>query len=454
MADSTISSLGLGSDGALSYDVIDQLRAVDEDAIIAPIDRKIDQNETQASDLSILTTLTATLKSSTSTLADDMTYLKTSVTSSSDNVSVTAESGVSPQDFTLDVQALAKQDIYQSTSYSAEDSTFTNADDTINFNIDGNDYQIDVTATTTLEGLKTQIYDATEGKITASILNVGGDTPYKLVLKSTDTGANNAITVTSTGGGTAVSDLGFDTAENHIQTATDAEFTYNNVAITRSTNTIDDLMVGVTINLNDIGSSNISIKQDTSTITNGVQSFVDNYNELMNNLAESTKYDSETQLAGTFQSSSEIKSLQSDMRRQLLLVDEKGRSISDYGVTINDAGLLEFDSSILDSKLSSDSADVEDFFNGTSETEGYFTKYNNTLDSYINSDSGVLTLYSNQLTNSHSGLEDERVRNVDRLDAKYDTMAKRFASYDAVIGNLNAQFESLSMMINQSYADK
>jgi len=454
MADSTISSLGLGSDGALSYDVIDQLREVDENAMIKPIDNKISKNKTQANDLSILTTMTATLKSSTSTLADDMTYLKTSVTSSSENISVTAESGVPSQDFTLDVQTLAKQDIYQSNSFSAENSTFTTTNDTINFNIDGSDYQIDVTATTTLEELKGQIYDATDGKITASLLNVGGDNPYKLVLKSTDTGVNNAVTVTSTGGGTAVSDLGFDDDTNHIQNATDAEFTYNNVSITRSTNTVDDLIVGVTINLNDIGSSNISIKQDTSTITNGVQSFVNNYNELMNNLAESTKYDSDTKLAGTFQSSSEIKSLQSDMRRQLLTVDDQGRSISDYGVTINDAGLLEFDSSILDSKLSSDSADVEDFFNGTSDTEGYFTKYNNVLDSYINSDSGVLTLYSNQLTNSHTGLEDERAKNVARLDAKYDTMAKRFASYDAVISNLNAQFESLSMMINQSYADK
>jgi flagellar hook-associated protein 2 len=453
MADSTISSLGLGSDGALSYDVIDQLRAVDEDAIIKPIDNKISQNETQAGDLSILTTLTATLKASTSTLADDMTYLQTSVTSSSDSVSVTAESGVSPQDFTLDVQTLAKQDIYQSNSFTAENSTFTNTDDTINFNIDGNDYQIDVTATTTLEELKGQIYDVTDGKITASLLNVGGDTPYKLVLKSTDTGVDNAITVTSTGGGTAISDLGFDVAENHIQSATNAEFTYNNVSITRSTNTIDDLIVGVNINLNDIGSSNISIKQDTSTITNGVQSFVDSYNELMNNLAESTKYDSETELAGTFQSSSEIKSLQSDMRRQLLIVDDQGRSISDYGVTINDAGLLEFDSSILDSKLSSDPSDVEAFFNGTSETKGYFTKYNNVLDSYINSDNGVLTLYSDQLTNSHTSLEENRQKSVDRLDAKYDTMVKRFASYDAVIGNLNAEFESLSMMINQSYAN-
>ena len=37
MATSSISSLGLGSDGVLSYDVIDQFRAADESAQITHI---------------------------------------------------------------------------------------------------------------------------------------------------------------------------------------------------------------------------------------------------------------------------------------------------------------------------------------------------------------------------------------------------------------------------------
>lgn len=41
MATSSLSSLGLGSDGALSYDTIDKLRAVDEKAILNPIDTKM-----------------------------------------------------------------------------------------------------------------------------------------------------------------------------------------------------------------------------------------------------------------------------------------------------------------------------------------------------------------------------------------------------------------------------
>ncbi len=448
MADSTISSLGLGSDGALSYDVIDQLRQVDEKAIIAPIDNKISENETQTKDLSVLTTMTASLKSFTSTLADDMTYLKTTVSSTSDNVSVTASSGVMPQDFSIDVTTMAKQDIYQSNKYEKEDSTFTDTQDTIKINIDGKDYTITVDSQTTLKSLKDEIYDATEGKVTASLLNVGGDNPYRLILKSTDTGTNNAITISSDG--SAVSDLGLDDSANHIQTATDADFKYNGIQIIRNSNTIDDLIVGVKIELKDQGESNISIKQDTSIITDSVKSFVDKYNELMNNLAESTKYDPDTKTAGTFQNSSEIKSLQSDIRRQLLSVDSHGRSLSEYGVTMNDAGLLEFDSSALDKKLSDNPKDVEDFFKGSDEEKGYFTNFNNLLDSYIDKDKGVLTLFANQLSSSHDTLENDKETSIKRLDDKYKTMAAKFAAYDEIINQLNASFQSLSMQISQS----
>ena len=448
MADSTISSLGLGSDGALSYDVIDQLRQVDEKAIIAPIDNKISENETQTKDLSVLTTMTASLKSFTSTLADDMTYLKTTASSTSDNVSVTASSGVMPQDFSIDVTTMAKQDIYQSNKYEKEDSTFTDTQDTIKINIDGKDYTITVDSQTTLKSLKDEIYDATEGKVTASLLNVGGDNPYRLILKSTDTGTNNAITISSDG--SAVSDLGLDDSANHIQTATDADFKYNGIQIIRNSNTIDDLIVGVKIELKDQGESNISIKQDTSIITDSVKSFVDKYNELINNLAESTKYDPDTKTAGTFQNSSEIKSLQSDIRRQLLSVDSHGRSLSEYGVTMNDAGLLEFDSSALDKKLSDNPKDVEDFFKGSDEEKGYFTNFNNLLDSYIDKDKGVLTLFANQLSSSHDTLENDKETSIKRLDDKYKTMAAKFAAYDEMINQLNTSFKSLSMQISQS----
>jgi len=447
MADSSISSLGVGSQGVLSYDKIDQLKKVDENATIKPIDNRIAQNKTQSDDLAILTTMTASLKSASSTLSDETNYLSRSVTSSDEGISVSAEAGAEIQDFSFEVTKLAKRDIYQSKSFTNSTDTFASGDDTITINVDGKDYNINVDSTTKLDDLKDKIYDATDGKVIASILNIGGDTPYKLILKSADTGADNTMTISSTGD--AVANLGIaDDAISHIQHAIDLEATFDGVSITRSSNTVDDLITGVTIKATKEVSSNISIKQDTSVISDSLQSFVDKYNELINNLNESTKYDSQTKASGTFQGTSEIKNLKNDIATQLFQLDPEGRNLSEYGITLNSTGLLEFDKSAYDSKMSTDNKDVENFFRGDISNDGFFTKYNDMLSGYIKFKTGTLSQLNTQLTDEKRSLEENKTTATERLDTKYDILTTKFRAYDAIISKFNASFQSLSMQIS------
>ena len=441
---SSLSSLGLGSQGALSYDVIDKLRAVDEQAIIAPIDKKITTNKTQTNDLSALTTLTASLKAETSTLSDEMSYLQRSATSSDAGVSVSVQAGAEIQDFSFNVTTLAKRDINESKAFNKTTDTFASVDDTININIDGKDYTIGILATDSIQTFKDKIFDATDGKVTASLLNVGGTDPYKLVLKSTDTGANNAITVTSAGITNGTTDLGL----NRIQPAGDLDASFNGVQITRSSNTIDDLITGVSIKATQEVNSNISIKQDSQSISDSISSFVTKYNDLMNNLVESTKYDTQTKAAGTFQGNSDIKNLKSDVSKNIFNLDSKGRSLEDYGVTLNSAGLLEYDSSKFDAKIQTDSKDVENFFRGDGTTDGLFTTYNSMLSNYIDTSTGVLTRFNTQLSDEKTTLNENKATATTRLDSKYAIMVKKFSAYDAIIGQLNASFQSLSMQIS------
>lgn len=375
----SLSNIGLGSNGALSYDIIDKLRAVDDTNQVTPIEDKLTSTENKLKDLSILTTMTASLKSATSTLSDELTYLQRTSTNTGTSVDVSAASGTAIQDFKIDVTTLAQRDIVESQAFANTTSTFTASSDTININIDGNDYTIDVTSSTTISEFKNQVFDKTNGTVSASILNVGGTDPYKLILKSTDTGLSQDITVTSTG--SAVTDLGL----TDLNKAQDASFLYNDVSISRSTNSFDDLIVGVNITLKEAGISNVTISQDTTDITDSMESFVSKYNDLMSNINESIKYDSDTKTSGTFQGVSEIISMKSNLSRQLLSVDENGKSLSDYGISLNDAGILEFDKSIIESKLSTDPKDVESFFRG-------ITTYNTTINSGSSVSAGAINL--------------------------------------------------------------
>ncbi len=73
---------------------------------------------------------------------------------------------------------------------------------------------------------------------------------YKLFLESDETGVSNAITINSD-----FLNIGVEDVNHHVQTASDAVVFYNNVEITRSNNSIDDLIEGVELNLQSISGS-------------------------------------------------------------------------------------------------------------------------------------------------------------------------------------------------------
>lgn len=437
MATGSLSSLGLGSDGVLSYDVIDKLRAVDETAQLDPIDTKLETNSTRQTDLSTITTLASTLKAATSSLADETSYLQRTTTVSNDAVSVTADAGTNIQDFTIRVDQLAQKDIYQSNSFASQTSTFTSSSDTISIEFDGKTYDFSVTSSTTLSDLSDMINDKMDGKVTASLLNVGGTNPYKLVLKSDETGADNAITIQS---GTAADALGL----TNIQEAKDAQFTYNGVSITRSSNTIDDLMVGVTLTLNEeqesTESTKVSITQDWSDVKEQLNNLVTSYNNLISNLSSATSYDSETSTAGVFQGVSQLTSLSASLRKELLALDSEGRSLMDYGISMNSSGQLEFTESTFTSKVTDDPEDIKDYFSGS-------TTYATTTFQGTSVASGALNITYGDLTINDVGV---RFSTSAGATAEENALALQNAINAAGISGVTASVDSNNAIILKS----
>lgn len=74
MAIGSLSSLGLGSK-VLNYDVIDKLKDADEKALIAPLDKKMEQNVEKQKALVEIKALLSALKGPVKTLSDYSTYI-------------------------------------------------------------------------------------------------------------------------------------------------------------------------------------------------------------------------------------------------------------------------------------------------------------------------------------------------------------------------------------------
>ena len=456
MADfGVLSSLGLGSQGALNYDIIDKLKKADEDAVIKPIDSKISLDKKREDALAKLTTLLATLKGSASTLSYDNIYSKVAVDTIGTSATATVQDGVSSQTINLDVTNIATNDVQESDSFSSKDSTFTSEADTLKFELaSGESFSIDVDENTTISQLEEMINDNSNGTISASILNVGGDNPYKLVIKSTQTGADNAITVSSTGGGSAADDLNLTTVGDGAQ---DANFTYNGISITRSTNDISDLITGVDIKLVSSGTTTIKISQDTDSLKDSVKSFISAYNDLIDNLDETTKYDAKTKQQGIFQGVSQIRGIKYDINNTVFEYDTSGVSLADFGITQNSTGHLELDESIFDNKIATDPNAVKDFFKGGTEThpeDGLFVKLNDKLKSIFMDSYSEVKLYKNYLDSDLKSLEDQKATQTKQIENKYNILAKKFAAYDNIISTFNAQSQSLQMQIQSFLTNK
>ncbi|HED8247561.1 TPA: flagellar filament capping protein FliD [Campylobacter coli] len=423
MAFGSLSSLGFGS-GVLTQDTIDKLKKAEQKARIDPYTKKIEENTTKQKDLTEIKTKLLSFQTAVSSLADATVFAKRKVVGSiSDNppASLTVNSGVALQSMNINVTQLAQKDVYQSKGL-ANDSDFVNVNlartTDLTFFSNGKEYTVTVDKNTTYRDLADKINEASGGEIVAKIVNTGEKgAPYRLTLTSKETGEDSAISFypgkKDLNGGykndpnaeTIFKNLGWELdtttqtidlakdkkgygikdASLHIQTAQNAEFTLDGIKMFRSSNTVTDLGVGMTLTLNKTGEINFDVQQDFEGVTKAMQDLVDAYNDLVTNLNAATDYNSETGTKGTLQGISEVNSIRSSILADLFdsqvvdgtTEDANGNkvntkvmlSMQDFGLSLNDAGTLSFDSSKFEQKVKEDPDSAESFFSNITKYE-------------------------------------------------------------------------------------
>lgn len=407
MAVGSITALGVfgkangGSNSVLTQELIDNLKKVEETNSVNPITNKMTTNQTKQTDLTAITTLLSSFKTSVSSLTDSSSYMTKKVSSTgSNNATISINNGVNAGNMSIKVNQLATKDSYQSKTFSMSNEPILSGVSSASFNIsiDGKNYAIEADNSTSLDDIAKQINEKTDGKINAKVLNVGGENPYRLVFSSSDSGSANKIDFSyakDDSGDTENSKkllnaLGFYFEDSttdgpltiktedkltddekkasgaKLSSAGDAKFDYNGIEITRSTNTITDLQLGVTINLNKVDKedeyTNFNIIQDTAAVTSSIQDMITSYNTLINNLEVATSYNKETGASGTFQGVSEIVNIKTSLNKIINGVDSNGKSLQDFGLSLSSDGLLTLDSAKLKDKLENDFDNFQSFF--------------------------------------------------------------------------------------------
>jgi flagellar hook-associated protein 2 len=130
--------------------------------------------------------------------------------------------------------------------------------------------------------------------------------------------------------GTMARDLGFvqdPIIKNELQTAQDAEFKLDGLTITRGSNTFTDVIDGVTIALEDEGTSKLSIGYDTSFAQTTIENFIERYNAAIELVHEKMNFKKDYSIKGFTaeekeeKSEEEIQEREDAMRQQILSGD-------------------------------------------------------------------------------------------------------------------------------------
>ena len=346
-------------------------------------------------------------------------------------------------------------------------STTSSANDTFTAN-SNSAITVTTSASTTLTQLRDSINNATDNA-EASILYNG--TGYVLVIKG-ESGASNEVRVTPSGGSSATLTNNFSytaSTKNLTQTVdgTDASFTVDGIAMTRSTNTISDLYNGYTLELEATSSSaiNISSTQNLDNITALLSNFIDAYNAIYSNITEmSGAAFSEDESTGPLAGDSLARSIQRELRsystKSISGYEGGPYSMSLLGVQTNRDGSLGLNTNVLKNsfavapkivdaifknQLISDNAEVEVTSIGTNTEPGSYVITKTGSDYFID---GVQMTANGTSYTSGSGDSNGMVMNIASSDVssaniyygkslmtKIDTSLSNFLAFNGDINN-------------------
>jgi flagellar hook-associated protein 2 len=374
-----ISSLGIGS-GVLNSDLVDQLVAAERKPTETRLTQKTQQAEALLSAYGKLRSAVTELRLPMRQLSSPDNLKAFSVSSSNEDIGVSVDSTkASRGTYSVEVtslasaQALASRDVFadrDATSVGQGVLELSVGDKITNITIDSSN--------DTLQGLANAINEADAG-VSAGIIDTGSG--YQLVLSADETGTANAVSISVTGdtAGTDTDNTGLsrfafnagmdaDSGLKETIAASDAVMDINGVTVTRSTNTFENVIDGLTFDIKEKGTSTVKVTQDFGAVADRVQGFVDKFNGLQSTIDSLAGFNAEAGVGSLLTGDSTVRTIQSQLRNILTRVvpgmeNASVRSLADVGITTNfETGGLEFDRAKFEEVLKANPDEVTALF--------------------------------------------------------------------------------------------
>jgi flagellar hook-associated protein 2 len=456
-----ISSPGIGS-GLDVNSIVSKLMSIERQPI-TDLQTKSAKLDAQISEYGKLKSAISTFRDAALKLTNSDT-LGMTVGNSSDSASVgvTVKSGATVGSYSLQVTALAKAQSLATGVFAS--AAATPGAGTLHIELGAwgagqtsftpkngaTAVDIAVNATDTLTQVRDKINAANAGVTALIFTDASGS---RLLMRSTATGVANAFEVSG------IPALSYPPAGGagmtQTEAAADAAATLNGLPITSPSNTLANVVDGVTLTLAKVttGPVDIGVTQDNASLKAAVQSFADAYNALNTLIAGEVKYDPTSKTGGPLQGDSTAVGLQRQLRS--LMGSSSGASsvftrLSDVGLEMQKDGTVSVNATKLDSALTN-LPELKKLLANTAllvpGNNGIARQFSAMGDSLLSIDGAITTR-----TDGLSKRKDLNQAQQDALDQRAtQTEARLHAQYTALDVTIG-QMSSLSQYVTQQMA--
>ncbi len=452
-----ISSPGVGS-GLDVNSIVTQLVAIEKQPL-QPLQSK-------ASTLQAQLSLYGTIKSQVSALGDAADALaqasgwtaQTATSSNTAAVTVTASASATASAFSLSVTQMARAQTTASMNVAVDAALGVPADTgtlaidlgswaTGSFVASASPVSVSINGTDTLSTAAVKINAANAG-VTATVLRSAGQ--ERLVFQSSSTGAAAGFRIAAAGFA-GLDSLSLTGLSNPAQSASgmvlgqsglNASVSLNGVVIDAATNTLSNVVPGLTLQLQQVTTApvQIMVAQDQSAIQKNIQTLADAYSALSKTLANATRY-VPGGASGPLQGDSTTVGLQ-NLMRSIAGSSSTGSTysrLSEVGLEQQSDGSLKLNTAKLTTALSNVS-NLKNLFatdNASSATNGFGLKLRDFARGLVKYDGTVVTKSTAlQGAISRNGAEQDRV--TQRATRVESQLRKQYSDLDATMAKMNA----------------
>ena len=293
-------------------------------------------------------------------------------------------------------------------------------------------------------------------------------TPLGLTATAGSNANGSSLRITSSASSFSINEppIGFTQANP----AANAALTVDGVPISSASNIVTGAIPGVTLNV--LGTSSgvpitLTVASDASQVSTAINKFVTDYNSALSLVNAQFPYTSSTDSSGTttgsqgvLASDPTVVALQGALEQATAYVYKPATGtttismLSDLGITTNDDGSLSVDSATLNSALTNNPMDVQNFFEGTA-LNGFANSLYNSLNSYTNPGNGAFKVDLSTISSASAAVTSQiNDFETNYIAAQQKELTADFTQAEIALQQLPEQMQQLNAELGFTQTNK